>query len=385
MPIIRIIPSKPLVFILFFFLVFNSRSQSDSPPVRKLRTLYDANAEFRLTVDRMLDNVHDLPDGSPNPWKGRAVSDLYDFLNEWFYFLPDTHNGLDRIIRFSFLYYKNPHGMEFVLSEPGKGWTLDFVRERGKYMDSPESARVIADWLSDPALDNQDFELPEAGFTSFNDFFTRDLIPGARPIDDPADPSVLVSPADGIVNMIANNLELETEIPTKGRMTMRLNALLDHSPYAEKFVGGTAMAVFLMPDNYHHYHAPTTGVIVESKERVGSRLFGMPDILDMVNNGNPGYNKDYSVFEDFKHGYFIIRTRDYGYIAMIPIGLQTVGSVVFEAEFKNISGETPIRVYKGDKLGHFQYGGSTVLLLFEPGRLNAVSVEQGQRIGKLRQ
>jgi len=165
---------------------------------------------------------------------------------------------------------------------------------------------------------------------------------------------------------------------------MSLNSLLDNSKYAEKFVGGSALAIFLMPDNYHHYHSPITGTIVESSENVGNRLFGMPDMLDMINKGNPGYNKDYSVFEDFKHGYFIIETNHYGYIAMIPIGLQTVGSVVFEDDYKQISGDNPKQIYKGEKLGHFEYGGSTVLLIFEKEKLNSMTVQQGQRIGKLK-
>ncbi|MFC3879465.1 phosphatidylserine decarboxylase [Algoriphagus namhaensis] len=274
--------------------------------------------------------------------------------------------------------------MKFILSEPGLSWSLSFIEDRGRFMDSPESAKIIEEWLSDNSLGNEDFILPADGFKSFNDFFTRDLKPGARPIDDATDDAILISPADGIINMIANELTLDTEIPTKGRMTMNLNSLLDHSKYAQKFVGGSAMAIFLMPDNYHHYHSPTTGKIVESKEEVGKRLFGMPDLLDMINNGNPGYNKDYSVFEDFKHGYFIIETKHFGFIAMIPIGLQTVGSVVFENEFKAINSENPVQIYKGDRLGHFKYGGSTVLLIFEKGKFNSLSVEQGQRIGKLK-
>ncbi|MFX0558577.1 phosphatidylserine decarboxylase [Maribacter sp. CXY002] len=376
---------KKIICLFTILLIgFNSSAQEESLPVENLKNLYKNNKELRNTVDLMLENVHDLPNGNSNPWKDKNVDDLYDFLNDWFYFLPNTHNGLDRILKFSFLYYKNPDGMKFVLSEPGLSWTISFIEERGKFMDSPESAKIIEEWLSDNSLGNEDFVLPENGFKSFNDFFTRDLKPGTRPIDDATDNSVLVSPADGIINMIANELELDTEIPTKGRMTMSLNSLLDNSKYAEKFVGGSAMAVFLMPDNYHHYHSPTTGKIVESKEEVGSRLFGMPDLLDMINNGNPGYNKDYSVFENFRHGYFIIETKKYGFIAMAPIGLQTVGSVVFKNEFKEINSENPIQIYKGDKLGHFEYGGSTVLLIFEKGKLNSITVEQGQRIGKLK-
>jgi phosphatidylserine decarboxylase len=348
-----------------------------------MKSLYDSNTEFKITVDLMLENVHVLPNGAPNPWTGKTVEDLYDFLNDWFYFLPKAHSGLDRILEFSFLYYKNPHGMDFVLKEPGLSWANAFIEARGEFMDSPESTKIIEAWLSDSSIKNADFVYPEGGFKSFNEFFTRDLKPGTRPISYATDDSVLVSPADGIINMIANELELNTQIPTKGRMTMSLNALLDNSQHAERFVGGTAMAVFLMPDNYHHYHAPTAGTIVESKEDVGDRLFGMPDILDMINDGNPGYNKDYSVIENFRHGYFIIKTERFGYIAMVPIGLQTVGSVVFEEDYKEINSDNPKYIDKGDKLGHFKYGGSTVLLLFEKGRLNALTVEQGQRIGKL--
>ena len=358
-------------------------AQTDSPPVKQLKTLYNDYKEFKKTVDLMFKHVHDLPDGTVNPWKNKNINDLSEFLNEWFYFLPNTHNGLDRILKFTFLYYKNPNGMKFILQEPGLSWTKSFVEERGKFMDSPMSAKIIEEWLSDKLLGNEDFVLPSEGFKSFNEFFKRDLKPGARPITAVADNSILVSPADGVINMIANELQLDSEIPTKGRMTMSLNALLNNSKYAKNFIGGSAMAVFLMPDNYHHYHAPISGSIVESNEDVGDRYFGMPNILDMINNGNVGYNKDYSVFENFRHGYFIIKTESYGYVAMIPIGLQTVGSVVFEDEYKNVHDKKPIAIYKGEKLGHFAYGGSTVLLIFEKNKLSSLSVQKGQRIGKL--
>lgn len=370
--------------ILSFFLASHLTAQNDCPPVTKLKELYANNTKFKRTVNQMFKNVHDLPDGSPNPWYNKGVQELYAFLNDWFYFLPNKHNGLDRILMFSFLYYKNPDGKKFILEEPGLSWSLFFVEERGKYMDSPASTKNLKEWLSDKTLKNEDFVLPRGGFKSFNSFFTRALKPGARPIAAVNDNSVLVAPADGVINMINNDLKLDTQIPTKGTMTLSLKALLGSSEYSKKFVGGTALAVFLMPDNYHHYHAPVSGTVVESRAHVGSRLFGMPDILDMINKGNPGYNKDYSVFQDFKHGYFIIETKDYGHVAMIPIGLQTVGSVVFEAPFGNVTPNSSVKVYKGQKMGHFAYGGSTVLLLFEKNRLSSLTVQQGQQIGLLR-
>ena len=103
--------------------------------------------------------------------------------------------------------------------------------------------------------------------------------------------------------------------------------------------------------------------------------------MDLTNNGNPGYNKVFSVFEDFHHGYFIIRTERFGLVAVIPVGLQTISSVVFEKKFKNISKGQEKSIYKGEKLGHFAYGGSLIILLFEKDRFDAVKVYQGQRIG----
>ncbi|MBT8220648.1 MAG: phosphatidylserine decarboxylase [Bacteroidia bacterium] len=376
---------KIFQLILLVLLFWNTaQSQSLSPPVERLLQLYQKNSSFRTTIDRMFENVQPLPAGATNPWEGKGIGDLVSFMNEWFYYLPNAHDGLDRIIEFSFLYYKNPDGQNFILNEPGLSWSLFFIEEKGKFMDSRESAKNLQEWFDDPSLDHTDFVLPKQGFQSFNEFFTRDLVPGARPVDKVNNNSVLVSPADGIINVIENDLQLDTPIPTKANRTLHLNTILDYSPFASNFIGGTAMAVFLMPDNYHHFHAPIGGTIVESKESVGHRLFGMPDILAMFNDGNPGYNQDYSVFEHFRHGYFIIDTEEYGHVAMIPIGLQTIGSVIFEEHVKNVSPDSEVKVYKGQKLGHFAYGGSTVLLLFEKDRIEALTIRQGQRIGQLK-
>ncbi len=365
------------------FCVNLSHSQNDCPPVKQLKEFYSSDKSFRKVVKDMFANLEDMPNGVQNPWKSKGIDDLYTFLNEWFYFLPNTKNGLDKIIEFSMLYYHNPYGMKFILNDPGYSWSLNFIEERGKFMDSPESAKAISTWLEDKSINHDDFVTPIEGFKSFNDFFTRNLKPGARKIEAIDDNSALVSPADGVINMINNDLKLETQIPTKGRMTLNLNALLENSKYAEKFVGGTALAVFLKPDNYHHYHSPISGIVVEAREDAGNRLFGMPDIPDIINNGNVAYNKDYSVFENFKHGYLVIKTEKYGYVGMIPIGLQTIGSVVFEERLKKVDDSSPEKLYKGEKVGHFAYGGSTVLLIFQKGTFSSLNVKQGQQIGIL--
>ena len=166
-------------FILIVLFVNNLSAQEDSPPVQNLKELYKTDKVFQTTIKAMFENLQDLPDGTRNPWRNKNINDLYSFLNEWFYFLPNTHNGLDRIVNFTMLYYQNPAGMKFILEEPGLSWANYFVEERGKFMDSQASAHIISEWLDDPSLNNDDFVMPLDGFKSFNEFFIRDLKPGA--------------------------------------------------------------------------------------------------------------------------------------------------------------------------------------------------------------
>jgi phosphatidylserine decarboxylase len=101
-------------------------------------------------------------------------------------------------------------------------------------------------------------------------------------------------------------------------------------------------------------------------------------MMDFFHSGIP----DYNAFENFKHGYFIIKTALYGYVAVIPIGLETVGSVVFEDRVNNINPGKEVNVTKGEKLGHFAYGGSMVMVLFEKGKVRWLTVQEGQQIAQ---
>ncbi|MFC5148841.1 phosphatidylserine decarboxylase [Streptomyces aureoversilis] len=69
-----------------------------------------------------------------------------------------------------------------------------------------------------------------------------------------------------------------------------------------------------------------------------------------------------------------------GYVAQVPVGLNSIASVNFLDKFK---GEMPVPVEKGEQVGNFKYGGSLNILLFQKGRFPAVQLLQGQRIGVL--
>jgi phosphatidylserine decarboxylase len=344
--------------------------------------------------------VAELGTSQKNPWAGKTVDYFVDYFENWFTFLPTPTGGLGKIVPFTFFYLNNREAFYFLndLKSRRKGaksytrevfnWTVKFVKARGRFMDSPESLKYLPEWKQSLGPTIKDFIIPKGGFTSFNEFFTRELKPSAhaRPISDPQDESVLVASADSEVNFIQADLTLSTSLKVKTRQ-ISVKDLLKGSKYAKQFVGGTAVSCVLMPNSYHRYHAPVGGMIVESQDVPGI-YNGVMDGEHWFNEGNIGEGTtDFSIFEDFHRAYFVIRTTKHGYVAMVPVGLNTI-SAIFASVVNRRStmvpvGGRPVRVAKGDELGHFAYGGSLNILLFQPGVFSSVSVRMGQRLGSL--
>ena len=65
---------------------------------------------------------------------------------------------------------------------------------------------------------------------------------------------------------------------------------------------------------------------------------------------------------------------------MIPVGLDTIGSIVFEDKFKKVVSPSTVPISKGDLLGYFAYGGSMISILIEKG-IESITIPQGQQIG----
>lgn len=344
--------------------------------------------------------VQELGTQQENPWAGTTVEDFVCYFDKWFTFLPQPSSGLGFIVPLTFFYLNNPQGFYFMNNLQSKSgdakeyskeifnWSVKFIMERGRFMDSKESAYYVKEWLKFLGPQIKDYIVPAGGYKTFNEFFARslNLKVNPRPISDPADDSILVASADTEINFIETNLTLKTSIPMKTR-EINVADLLNNSQYAKHFVGGTAMSCVLLPTNYHHYHAPVTGQIVESMDVPGI-YNGIMDGEHWFNEGNIGESDtQFSIFEDFHRAYFIFQTRDYGYVAMIPVGLNTISSIHPSVVNKRSTyvkpGEKPLPVKKGQELGYFQYGGSLNILLFQAGVIDGISVLQGQRIGQM--
>jgi phosphatidylserine decarboxylase len=363
--------------------------------IDELLTTYEQDPAFRALTDRALANVQPLPgELGANPWLGREIHNMADFFAAWCTFLPaidgSRDDGLRYIEEFAQFYYRNEYGVAFVQRSPGRRITKRFVRERGAFMDSTLSAAKVSDWLADPRIEREDYRLPDpsrpdGGYISFNAFFARTLKDQStsRPQTMPDRDYVITAPTDCIMNTVPQRItDLQAEIPTKFNAALNIVELLDGSDHAPRFVGGSALSCVLMPNTYHHYHAPVSGQVVEAKI-VGGSFFGYDDFPAWVPpDGDVGaYGTEFGQFEDFQRGYFIVDTGTYGHVALVAVGLNTISSVVFNDRFK--SPTAPVPVTRGDELGHFLYGGSLFIMIFEPGRYSsgAIKVRLGNQIG----
>jgi phosphatidylserine decarboxylase len=372
------------------------QSQPCQGSITDLERTYAEDPDFRELLDLAFAHMQEIPPQYPggNPWIGKNFGDLARFFERWCTFLPtiegDKDTGLDFIEHFAWFYYRNPFGVRFVQESPGREITQKFARERGAFMDSQASTAEVANWLTDPRIEKEDYNLtdPDAadgGFQSFNAFFSRTLKDQAssRPQTMPERDYIISAPTDCIMNSVPQVITDEkTEIPTKFRQALNIKEILGGSDYAGKFVGGTALSCVLMPNTYHHYHSPVSGRVIESKI-IPDAFWGYDNFPAWVPpSGNVGYHgTDFSQFENFQRGYFIVDTGKYGHVALIPVGLNTISSIIMEPKFASV--EQPVPVQRGERLGHFLYGGSLFIMVFEPGRYqsDAIQVRLGNQIG----
>ncbi len=185
-------------------------------------------------------------------------------------------------------------------------------------------------------------------FTSFNDFFVREIKAQSRPVDP--GPDACVAPADGKV-LVFEKVDSNTTFRIK-RCTFNLRDFLKDDTLAEAFSGGSMFISRLSLGDYHHFHFPDSGTAGSSDPVRGRYNAGGPY---SAKNLIPFYTENYRMKT-------LLNSDHFGRIAMVEVGALTVGSI-------RQSFEDGARVLKGERKGHFELGGSTVVLLFEKGAI----------------
>lgn len=242
----------------------------------------------------------------------------------------------------------------------------------GRLLNTGFSARFVGDFVEKNRIDLSICEKQK--FSSWNDFFTRRLRQGERSVDERE--KVLVSPCDGKLSVyrIDKNSRLwikDTEYTVE--------QLLRNKSLAERYLGGYALVFRLTVDDYHHFCYPADG---KKSDNVV-----VPGIFHTV---NPVANEVYPIYRENAREYTLLKTEKFGTVLMMEVGAMMVGKIT-NVEKKSVS------VKKGQEKGWFEFGGSTIILLLQHGKVRLdydlientengyeTVVRMGERIGETR-
>ena len=225
------------------------------------------------------------------------------------------------------------------------------IKQGVKYVD-PASARDIESFINFHQLDMNEVLLPLESFKSFNQFFYRALKPDARPCSAPENPKIIVSPAD-CRTVVFNKMDDATSIWVKGR-EFSIGRLLGkaYPEDAKRYTHG-ALGIFrLAPQDYHRFHIPVDGIMGTPKQIDGEYYTVNPMA---IRSALDVYGENIRVVVP-------IDSVAHGRVMVVCVGAMMVGSTVITAK----AGE---KVSRTEELGYFKFGGSTILLLFEPGMM----------------
>lgn len=226
-------------------------------------------------------------------------------------------------------------------------------------------------------VDLSEAVVPPGGFKTFDDFFTRKLVPGARPLDP--DPNALLSPADGRLEDLGPVDERGT-ILVKGKPYEVRELLGDDTT---DFAGGSFFIVYLSPRDYHRVHAPVSGPVSELRHVAGT-LYPVNAI---------GLEHVPSLFAVNERVAITQRSERFGRVTTIMVGAIGVGriSVCFDDVVTNTPHTYGVRRYgddgppmdRGDELGTFHLGSTAIVfceqnLSFEPPA--GTSVRMGEAV-----
>lgn len=183
-------------------------------------------------------------------------------------------------------------------------------------------------------------------YETVNDWFTRTIRPDARPIESPSDDRIVVAPADARY-MVFTDIDKDFKMWVK-RDEYNLAELLNSDSLGEAFEGGSMMIARLAPADYHRFHSPVTGVLSVFDD-AGSKLLSVNHDA-VVSNNHVFYNKRQIA---------VINSPTLGLVAYVVVGATCVGSIGIT------KAPLPAPILHGEEIGFFEFGGSTVVMLFQ--------------------
>ena len=217
--------------------------------------------------------------------------------------------------------------------------TLPIVsKAAGDFMNSIFSKPLIRPFIIKNKIDTSQYQM--RNFRSYNQFFTRRIKPGKRPIDYA--PSHLISPCDSKLSVY--EIDEHSIFRIKGSL-YRVSDLLRNDFLARRFTGGYCMIFRLEVDDYHRY------CYIDNGTKTGNTF-----IRGELHTVNPIALKRYNIYKRNSREYTVLHTENFGDVVQVEVGAMLVGRIV---NHHPAGGE----VKRGSEKGFFEYGGSTVIVL----------------------
>ncbi|KAF8473437.1 phosphatidylserine decarboxylase-domain-containing protein [Kalaharituber pfeilii] len=250
----------------------------------------------------------------------------------------------------------------------------------GKVESSPASKKKIKSFVDFYKIDMSLFEPEDINaYPSFQDFFIRRHKPGVRPIHKPDDSTAAIVVADCRL-VVYDTVPHARSIWIKGHNFTIKNLIQDDTEW-QRWHNGSVASFRLSPQDYHRFHSPVTGRIKWCK-RIAGDYYGVDPIC---------IRSDIDVLTSNARCAVVIVTQDFGEVLFVAIGAKEVGTVKIHERFH----APGMLIHKGDELGMFEFGGSSIIVAFEPGRIEfdddlvyhsnraiEVDVEMGMSLGK---
>jgi len=338
---------------------------------KSLAKAWKINSDPKTNPAKDLDELYAFTDWAEKclPWnaiEGHESDGVYEHIDQSldaFYFLFDQ--PLDELEGKGYYYPSLQY------HEPIRSWLIEYASNWGLFLSSPES------WSDDAyklVCTDERFNMTNGWYgdaniwTNFNDWFARYLVdqPSSHPIDQNA---TVVFPADskpqGVWEIDKDGMFAVDDggVAVKSaRFNDVENLLSPSSKYAQSFNGGTFTHTFLDVNDYHRYHFPVSGTIVEVKKIPAQDAAGGVIIWDekagryVLLDQDPGWQSIET------RDLVVVDTGEFGLVAILPIAMSQVSSCNFED-----SVVVGAHVEKGDPMGYFLFGGSDICMVFQEG------------------
>jgi phosphatidylserine decarboxylase len=348
------------------------------PVIADFQNLIENDAEIAMLFHQMFEQVPKRPPYNKDPTgkpQVRSYQHMLQLLNTIMTHAPEFNESglvgcpINTIFDWSM---GTAAGFTAFLNERVNAQLKNILNAWGRFLSSSDSTYVLNDhphkgWFGTDAqklMPNFEKEFtcdphrPHHGFRSWDDFFVREFLPGARPVASPEDDTVIVNACESAPYRLARHVKQHDKFWIKSQ-PYSIAHMLANDTLVPLFVGGTVYQAYLSPLSYHRWHSPVSGTVKKAYVKDGTYYSEAPS--EGFDPAGPNDSQGYITAVATRALIFIeADSPDIGLMCVMPVGMAEVSTCqlsVYEGQ----------HVRKGDQIGMFHFGGSTHCLIFRPG------------------